>query len=149
MLDLKDLYQEVIVDHNRDPRNFGRLERPRQTLEGFNPLCGDRLTLYLDLDDGRITDIKFDGAGCAISVASASLMTEAVKGKSVAEAESIFADFRELLTGRAGEDGIERFGKLAVLAGVRDYPSRVKCATLCWHTLRAALAGEDAPVTTE
>lgn len=149
MLDLKDLYQEVIVDHNREPRNFGRMENPRQTLEGFNPLCGDRLTLYLDLDAGRIADIRFDGAGCAISVASASLMTEAVNGKSVAEAESIFADFHELLTNPSGADGADRFGKLAVLAGVRDYPSRVKCATLCWHTLRAALAGEAAPVTTE
>ncbi len=149
MLDLKDLYQEVIVDHNRAPRNFGRLENPRQTLEGFNPLCGDRLTLYLDLDDGRIADIRFDGAGCAISVASASLMTEAVKGKSVADAESIFADFHELLTDQSGANGADRLGKLAVLAGVRDYPSRVKCATLCWHTLRAALAGEDALVTTE
>lgn len=149
MFDLKDLYQEVIVDHNRSPRNFGKIENPLKTLEGFNPLCGDRLTLYLNMDDGQISDVRFDGSGCAISVASASLMTEGVKGKSVQEAEVVFTDFHELLTGKHEEIDFGRFGKLAVLAGVRDYPSRVKCATLCWHTLRAALAGDNAPVTTE
>ena len=149
MFDLKDLYQEVIVDHNRNPRNFGEIEPPRKLLEGFNPLCGDRLTLYLNVDSGQISDIKFNGSGCAISIASASLMTEGVKGKSVEEAETVFADFHELLTGDGAEIDLNHMGKLAVLAGVRDYPSRVKCATLCWHTLRALLAGANAPVSTE
>lgn len=149
MLDIKDLYQEVIVDHNRRPRNFGKLENPEKTLEGFNPLCGDRLTLYLNTVDGRIADIKFDGAGCAISVASASLMTEAVKDKPLPEAAAAFDDFHKLLTNAGAPDDLDKFGKLAALAGVRDYPSRVKCATLCWHTLRAALAGDEQPVTTE
>ena len=149
MFDLKDLYQEVIVDHNRSPRNFGELEPPGKKLEGFNPLCGDRLTLYLDQDGDRIADVKFSGHGCAISIASASLMTEGVKGKSVQEAETLFADFHELLTDAGQETDLTRMGKLAVLAGVRDYPSRVKCATLCWHTLRALLAGGDATVSTE
>ena len=149
MFDLKDLYQEVIVDHNRSPRNFGELEPPGKKLEGFNPLCGDRLTLYLNRDGDRIADIKFNGSGCAISIASASLMTEGVKGKSVEEAETIFTGFHELLTDTAHTIDLAAMGKLAVLAGVRDYPSRVKCATLCWHTLRALLAGDDAPVSTE
>ena len=149
MFDLKDLYQEVIVDHNRSPRNFGELDPPGRKLEGFNPLCGDRLILYLDQDGGRIADIKFNGYGCAISIASASLMTEGVKGKSVQEAEKVFADFHELLTCDDLDIDMTRMGKLAVLAGVRDYPSRVKCATLCWHTLHALLAGDDAPVSTE
>ena len=149
MLDIKDLYQEVIVDHNRRPRNFGKLENPEKTLEGFNPLCGDRLTLYLNTADGRIADIKFDGAGCAISVASASLMTEAVKDKPVSEATAAFDDFHQLLTNAGAPDDLDKFGKLAALAGVRDYPSRIKCATLCWHTLRAVLAGDEQPVTTE
>ncbi len=149
MFDLKDLYQEVIVDHNRSPRNFGELDSPQKALEGFNPLCGDRLTLYLNLDGDQISNIKFSGSGCAISIASASLMTEGVKGKSLQEAETVFADFHELLTGADAETDLNRMGKLAVLAGVRDYPSRVKCATLCWHTLHALMAGGDAPVSTE
>ena len=149
MFDLKDLYQEVIVDHNRSPRNFGELDPPGKKLEGFNPLCGDRLTLYLDQDGDRIADIKFNGSGCAISIASASLMTEGVKGKSVQEAETVFSDFHKLLTDTGQDIDLTRMGKLAVLAGVRDYPSRVKCATLCWHTLHALLAGDDAPVSTE
>lgn len=149
LLDLKELYREVIVDHNRNPRNFGSIEHPHKCLEGNNPLCGDQLTLYLNADDECITDIRFDGVGCAISVASASLMTEEVKGKSLQEAEEIFARFHCLLTGAGAPEDLERFGKLAVLAGVRDYPSRIKCATLCWHTLRAMLAGADKPVSTE
>ena len=149
MFGLKDLYQEVIVDHNRSPRNFGELNPPGRKLEGYNPLCGDRLTLYLEQDGDQIADIKFNGSGCAISIASASLMTEGVKGKSVQEAETVFADFHELLTGADLDIDMSRMGKLAVLAGVRDYPSRVKCATLCWHTLHALLAGDDAPVSTE
>ena len=149
MFDLKDLYQEVIVDHNRSPRNFGDLDPPRKALEGFNPLCGDRLTLYLNTDGNQISDIKFSGSGCAISIASASLMTEGVKGKSLQEAETVFADFHELLTGADAEIDLARMGKLAVLAGVREFPSRVKCATLCWHTLHALMAGADTPVSTE
>lgn len=149
MLDIKDLYQEVIVDHNRSPRNFGPLVGANRRLEGFNPLCGDRLTLYVKVSDSRIEDIRFDGAGCAISVASASLMTEAMKGRTVAEAEEIFRSFRDLITGETPRSGFERLGKLAALAGVREYPARVKCATLCWHTLHAALAGGAAPVSTE
>ena len=149
MFDVKDLYQEVIVDHNRSPRNFGKLDPAGRTLEGFNPLCGDRLTLYMNLEDDRISDISFDGHGCAISIASASLMTEGVKGKSIEEAETVFTDFHELLTDAAQVIDLTRMGKLAVLAGVREYPSRVKCATLCWHTLRSLLAGDGAPVSTE
>lgn len=149
MFDLKELYQDVIVDHNRSPRHFGKIEDADKTLEGFNPLCGDRLTLYVKMDDNRITDISFDGSGCAISVASASLMTEAVKGKTIDEAQLVFSDFHDLLTSGNTEPDLERFGKLAALAGVRDYPSRVKCASLCWHTLHAILDGAQAPVSTE
>ena len=149
MFDLKDLYKEVIVDHNRNPRNFGKLEDADRRLEGFNPLCGDRLTLYLKMDGDRIADIRFDGSGCAISVASASLMTEAMKGKTKQEAERIFSDFHHLITGDDGHTDPDKLGKLAALAGVRDYPSRVKCATLCWHTLNSLLHGREAPVSTE
>ncbi len=148
MFDLKDLYQEVIVDHNRNPRNFGKLDDANKILEGFNPLCGDRLKLYLKISDDQIDDISFDGAGCAISVASASLMTDAMKGKNITEAESIFNQFHELVTNNEEID-FDKMGKLAALAGVREYPTRVKCATLCWHTLNSALHGDDKPVTTE
>ena len=143
MFDLKDLYQEVIVDHNRSPRNFGKLDNADRVLEGFNPLCGDRLKLYLNMEDGRIADIRFDGSGCAISVASASLMTEALKGKTVGEAEAIFKEFRELVTGDGTNVDYDKLGKLAAIAGVREYPTRVKCATLCWHTLHSALTDDD------
>lgn len=151
MFDLKDLYQEVIVDHNRNPRNFGRMEHPDRVAEGFNPLCGDRLNLYLKLDNGKISDLSFDGSGCAISVASASLMTDALKGKSVADAEKIFNQFHHLVTENSENDpeAIEQLGKLAALLGVKDYPARVKCATLCWHTLHSALEGDTQPVSTE
>ncbi|MGI9229847.1 MAG: Fe-S cluster assembly sulfur transfer protein SufU [Gammaproteobacteria bacterium] len=149
MFDLQDLYQEVIIDHNKSPRNFGKPTNANKTLEGFNPLCGDRLVIYLNVDDDQIKDIGFDGNGCAISVASASLMTEAMKGKSVGEAETIFTRFHELLTDNNADIDPDKLGKLAALAGVRDYPSRVKCATLCWHTLNAALHGDATPVTTE
>lgn len=148
MFDLKDLYQEVIVDHNRNPRNFGKLEDADRILEGFNPLCGDRLTLYLKIDDDHIKDISFDGSGCAISVASASLMTDAMRGKSIGEADTIFNRFHDLVT-KNDEIDIEKMDKLAALAGVKDYPTRVKCATLCWHTLNSALHGENTPVSTE
>jgi nitrogen fixation NifU-like protein len=149
MLDIKDLYREIIVDHNRSPSNFGKLANADRTIEGFNPLCGDRLTLYVKLDGERIKDISFDGSGCAISVASASLMTEAMKGKTVTEAKQLFDDFRELLTGGAAEPDLSKLGKLAALAGVRDYPTRIKCAILCWHTLNSALQGKSEAVTTE
>lgn len=149
MFDLKDLYQEVIVDHNRSPRNFGKLENADDQLEGFNPLCGDRLTLYLKMDNDRIGDISFDGSGCAISVASASLMTEALKGKTKNEAETIFSDFHHLITDDKTEPDLEKLGKLAALAGVRAYPTRVKCATLCWHTFNSLLHGNETPVSTE
>ena len=148
MFDLQSLYQEVIVDHNRSPRNFGKLDNANHVLDGFNPLCGDKLTLYVNFDNKKIHDISFDGSGCAISVASASLMTEALKGKTIAEAQDIFNRFHDLLTTEKEPDP-DKFGKLAALAGVRGYPARVKCATLCWHTLNAILHGEQTPVSTE
>ena len=149
MFDLKDLYQEVIVDHNRSPRNFGKLENADRSLEGYNPLCGDRLTVYLKLDGDQITDIRFDGSGCAISIASASLMTEAMKDKTIAEAKLIFNNFHELVTTDGTDIGHDKLGKLMAIAGVRDYPTRVKCATLCWHTLHSAISGEQTSVSTE
>lgn len=149
MFDLKDLYQEVIVDHNRSPRNFGKLDDATVTLEGFNPLCGDRLTLYLKSENDVIENVHFDGSGCAISVASASLMTEAMKGKTVSEAQEIFENFHDMVTRDSDDVDMEKLGKLAALAGVKEYPSRIKCATLCWHTLNSALTGEEEPVSTE
>ncbi|MBI2316387.1 MAG: SUF system NifU family Fe-S cluster assembly protein [Betaproteobacteria bacterium] len=146
MADLRNLYQEVIFDHNRHPRNFGRIESSNRTAEGHNPLCGDKVKLYLKVEDGVIADAAFEGSGCAISTASASLMTEALKGASVADAERLFTGFRDMVTGPGGHCGL---GKLEVLCGVRDFPARVKCATLPWHTLRAALAQNEEPVTTE
>ena len=135
---LRDLYQEVILDHNRRPRNFGALPSANHQAEGYNPLCGDKVTVFLDLQDGRIQDVAFQGAGCAISTASASLMTEALKGKTVEEVREIFQGFHDLVTTGEGE-GSEELGKLAVFSGVREFPMRVKCATLAWHTLLAAL----------
>lgn len=149
MFELKDLYQEVIVDHNRNPRNFGELADADRTVEGYNPLCGDKLNLYVKFDGDRIDDVKFDGSGCAISVASASLMTDALKGKTREEADALFNDFHELLTAKEIPADSDKLDKLAALAGVRDYPSRIKCATLCWHTLHSAMAGEAQTVTTE
>jgi len=148
MFDIKDLYQEIIVDHNRNPRNFGVIADADKTMEGFNPLCGDKLKLYIKIDGQNISDIAFDGTGCAISVASASLMTDAMKGKSIDEAETLFNNFHSLIT-TENEIDSDHLGKLAVLAGVKDFPARVKCASLCWHTLRSALIGDDKPVTTE
>lgn len=147
MQDLRALYEEVILDHNRRPRNFRRSpEGANRHAQGHNPLCGDQLTLELKVVDGVIKDIGFDGAGCAISTASASLMTESIKGKTVAEAEALFRGVHDLLT----KDGdAASLGKLQVLAGVRDYPARVKCATLPWHTLEAALKNVGNPVSTE
>ena len=149
MFDLQDLYQEVIVDHNRSPRNFGKLDDADITLEGFNPLCGDKLTLYLKTSGNQIEDVHFDGSGCAISVASASLMTEAMKGKTIEQAHELFEQFHSMVTSDENEIDAEKLGKLAALAGVKEYPSRIKCATLCWHTLNSALSGEQQPVSTE
>jgi nitrogen fixation NifU-like protein len=137
-MDLNELYRDVILDHNRRPRNFGGLEAANANAEGFNPMCGDRLTLRLKLADDTISDIRFEGSGCAISTASASLMTEAVKGKTRAEALKLFDRIHQLLTDEAASV-LPELGKLAALSGVRQYPARVKCASLCWHTLSAAL----------
>lgn len=146
-LDLDDLYQEVILDHNRQPRNFRALEGG-QKAEGFNPLCGDRLTVYLRVNDGVIDDVSFQGSGCAISKASASLMTESVKGKSVADAAALFERFQQMITARPDMPARD-LGKLTALAGVRQFPIRVKCASLAWHTLRAALETPEDVVSTE
>jgi nitrogen fixation NifU-like protein len=148
MSDLRELYQEVVIDHGRRPRNFRQLDPASHHAEGFNPLCGDRLTLYLKLDGGVIREASFQGSGCAISMASASLMTEHLKGKTAAEAEAIFRQFHHLLTEDA-EGDTDKLGKLTVLAGVKEFPTRVKCATLAWHTLHAALENEQKPVSTE
>ena len=147
--DLRDLYQEVILDHNRKPRNFGKLENANRKAEGHNPLCGDRLTVYLDLEGGRIRDIRFEGSGCAISKASASMMTSEVKGKTVEEAENTFRKFHRMVT-QEGDGGVEELGKLAAFSGVREFPVRVKCASLPWHTMEAALHAEKpAEISTE
>ena len=147
MSDLQELYQEVILDHNKRPRNFRALNDGRKA-EGYNPLCGDRLTVYLRVDDGVIKEATFQGSGCAISKASASLMTDSVKGKTVAEAEALFERFHRAVT--APPDApVEDLGKLSVLAGVRQFPVRVKCATLAWYTLRAAAEAREEVVSTE
>lgn len=147
MTDLNDLYQQVIIDHARKPRNFGKLHNANHVKEGYNPLCGDKLTVYLREEQGRICEAQFEGEGCAISMASASLMTDALKNKTLDEAEILFTAFHELLTNEGAED--EKLGKLLVLAGVKEYPMRVKCATLCWHTARSAWANEKTAVSTE
>ncbi len=150
MNDLSDLYQEIIMDHRRNPRNEGLPAEHTHTAEGFNPFCGDKVSVGLKIKDGSITEVGFTGEGCAISLASASLMTEAVSGKSVDEAISSFQGFRALLTDGDGDvpDGID-LGDLEALAGVRAYPTRIKCAILSWHTLKSALDNKSAPVTTE
>jgi nitrogen fixation protein NifU and related proteins len=138
-MDLKDLYRDVIVDHNRHPRNFREIPDADRRAEGFNPLCGDKLTVYVKLDGGRIGDVSFNGSGCAISIASASLLTESVKGKTLAEAAGLFSQMHQLLTRDDVEIDVASLGKLGALSGVREFPARVKCASLCWHTLDAAL----------
>jgi nitrogen fixation NifU-like protein len=151
MGELRDLYQEVILDHSKRPRNFGELAGANRRAEGYNPLCGDRETVFVRLEDDVLKEVGFRGAGCAISTASASMMTESLKGKTREEAEALFERFHDLITGRDGETEADRpaLGKLAVFSGVREFPIRVKCATLPWHTLRAALAGEQTTVSTE
>lgn len=145
-MSLRDLYQEIIIDHGRKPRNFGKLANPSHTQAGHNPLCGDKLKIYVTVADDIIEDLRFEGVGCAISVASASLMTEAVKGKTVAEMQCLFDDFHQLVT--VGGDN-NQLGKLAVFSGVAEFPIRVKCATLAWHTLKAAIGNEPNPASTE
>ncbi|HET9492302.1 MAG TPA: SUF system NifU family Fe-S cluster assembly protein [Methylomirabilota bacterium] len=147
MSELRELYQQVILDHNRKPRNFRRLPQPARRAEGHNPLCGDHVSVEVKVEAGTIRDIAFQGSGCAISRASASMMTDSLQGKTTAEAEALFQRFHRMVTEDAGDAGA--LGKLAVFAGVREFPSRIKCATLPWHTAHAALVGQAEPVTTE
>ena len=149
MADLRDLYQEVILEHSKQPRNYRELGEANHKAEGYNPLCGDHFTVYLKMDDDRIQDVSFQGSGCAISKASASMMTQSVKGKTLAEAEKIFEQFHKLVTGAERNGNQEELGKLAVFSGVSEFPVRVKCATLAWHTLHAALEGKQEPISTE
>jgi nitrogen fixation protein NifU and related proteins len=147
--DLRELYQETILEHSKAPRNYREIQAANHKAEGFNPLCGDHFTVYLDLDGDSIRDISFQGSGCAISKASASMMTQSVKGKTREQAEELFSRFHELVTGRARGEEKTDLGKLAVFSSVSEYPVRVKCATLAWHTLQAALEGTQEPVSTE
>jgi nitrogen fixation protein NifU and related proteins len=155
MADLRDLYQEVILEHSKAPRNYRELAGSNHKAEGYNPLCGDHFTVYLDLENGdtegaKIRDISFQGSGCAISKASASMMTQSLKGKTRAEAEKLFDRFHKLVTGHLpADDSHNDLGKLSVFGGVSEFPVRVKCATLAWHTLRAALEGQAEPASTE
>ena len=150
MSDLDDLYQEVILDHNKSPRNFRVIENADSRAEGYNPLCGDHITVYVELKDGVIKDISFQGSGCAISKASASLMTAELKGKSKAQAEELFENVHKMLTGEPGsEEAANRVGKLEILSGVCKFPARVKCASLAWHTVHSALKGGGEIATTE
>ncbi len=147
-LDLRELYQEVILDHSKRPRNFGAPVEYTCTAEGHNPLCGDQVAIYLKISEGIVESAHFEGAGCAISQASASMLTEEVRGKSVEEAQELFRQFRDMATGKTEAD-IDEIGQLAALAGVREFPIRIKCATLAWHAMEAALKGNEEPVRTE
>lgn len=147
--DLRELYQETILEHSKAPRNYREIQSANHKAEGFNPLCGDHFTVYLELDGDSIRDISFQGTGCAISKASASMMTQSVKGKTREQAEELFSRFHEVVTGRAREKKESELGKLAVFSNVSEYPVRVKCATLAWHALHAALQGAREPVSTE
>ena len=148
--ELRDLYQELIIEHSKKPRNFRILEQANHTAEGFNPLCGDRLKIYLEIDGDMIKDVGFQGSGCAISKASASLMTAGVKGRTKTEVESLFQEFHKMLSAMPGTPFNElKLGKLAVFSGVSEFPVRVKCATLAWHTLRAGLEDSGKMVSTE
>jgi nitrogen fixation NifU-like protein len=147
MQELRELYQETILEHSRKPRNYGELPSANHKAEGFNPLCGDHYTVFVNVQDGAIAEISFHGAGCAISKASASMMTQSLKGKSTEEAEALFGRFHDLVTGSGGQP--EALGKLAAFAGVSEFPLRVKCATLAWHAMRAALRGDQDAVSTE
>lgn len=144
MSELNDLYQEVILDHNKNPRNFREMESATNTADGKNPLCGDALRVYVEIEDDKVKDVAFKGSGCAISKASASMMTQAVKGKSKEEAEVLFDEFHKMVTGELNAETAENsLGKLKIFAGVLEFPARVKCASLSWHTLHAALSGEE------
>ncbi len=147
--DLRDLYQEMILDHGKRPRNFRVVDESSHEADGYNPLCGDQLHLMLRVEDGVIREIGFQGSGCAISTASASLMTSALKGRRVEEVQALFERFHEMVTTESDDPPPEELGKLAVLSGVREFPVRVKCATLAWHTLRSALSRDESPATTE
>jgi len=149
MADLRDLYQEIILEHSKQARNFRELGDANHKAEGYNPLCGDHFTVYLKMDGEKIQDVSFQGSGCAISKASASMMTQSVKGKTLAEAEKIFERFHKLVTGAGHNGDQEELGKLAVFSGVSEFPVRVKCATLAWHTLHAALEGKQETISTE
>jgi nitrogen fixation NifU-like protein len=150
MTALKELYQEVILDHNKSPRNYHRMEDADRKIEGYNPLCGDHFTLFIKLENDVIKDISFEGAGCAISKASASVMSSTVKGKTIKEAEELFEKFHKLVLGEGNpEEDFEKLGKLAAFSGVTEYPARVKCATLAWHTLHTALTTKEHITTTE
>ncbi len=149
MFDLGELYQQLILDHNRSPRNHRRIEAADRTAQGYNPLCGDRVTVYVTIRDGVVEDVAFEGSGCAISTAAASMMTEQVKGKTAEEAGAIFDRFHRLVAGEPLEGNGSKLGKLEAFAGVRQFPARVKCATLAWHTLKAALESTPDLVTTE
>ncbi|MBI1803139.1 MAG: SUF system NifU family Fe-S cluster assembly protein [Ignavibacteriae bacterium] len=147
---LRELYQEVILDHNKSPRNFRKMEDATRTVEGYNPLCGDRYTVYVKFEDDMVKDVSFEGAGCAISKASASVMSAAVKGKTKAEAEALFAVFHKLVTGEPDPtQELDTLGKLAAFSGVSEFPARVKCAILAWHTLYAAMESNEEKVSTE
>ena len=148
MSDLTDLYQEILLEHNSKPRNFRKLEEANQTADGYNPLCGDQITLYLKVVDGVIDDVGFQGSGCAISRASASMMTQSIKGQSLEKAEEIFDAFHQMITEPGGELDLDTLGDLETLSGVNEFPTRIKCAILAWHTMKAALSG-DSEVTTE
>lgn len=144
MSELSDLYQQVILDHNKKPRNFRKLENANYSAEGYNPLCGDQLHVYLEMEDEVVKDISFEGSGCAISKAAASMMTQSLKGKSKQEAETLFHEFHGMVMGEFDEEGTQNgLGRLTIFSGVRDFPARVKCASLAWHTMRAALHGEE------
>lgn len=149
MSELRSLYQEIILEHNKKPRNFGKMTGANRTLEGYNPLCGDHYTLYLKIEDDKIIDIAFEGAGCAISKASASVMTTLVKGKTREEAQKMFDTFHKLVTGELTDVSFESLGKLAAFAGVSEFPARVKCASLAWHTMNSALDAKTEAVSTE
>jgi nitrogen fixation protein NifU and related proteins len=150
MSDLRELYQDLIIDHSKRPRNFRVLETANHTSEGYNPLCGDKVTIFLELEQGRVKNVSFQGSGCAISTSSASVMTESVKGKTLAEVETLFDVFHNLVTGKPPAGGnTPELGKLAVFSGVSEFPVRVKCATLAWHTLHAALQEKGETVSTE
>lgn len=149
MADLRDLYQELILEHSKAPRNYRELKDADHKAEGYNPLCGDHFTVFLHLDGDSIRDVTFQGSGCAISKASASMMTQALKGKTRAEAETLFERFHSVVTGQAPNGNESELGKLAVFSGVSEFPTRVKCATLAWHTLQAALEGKQEAVSTE